>query len=441
VLAESFLPGVDIPLPDEPPPDDWSSLPRNGSRRSDGAPPAANADLGAVVDGARFILDAPPQVAPIWGDGSRVLWASGEALMIAGPQGLGKTTLAGLLVKALLGAQDDVLGLPVTPSERRVLYLAMDRPRQISRSLRRQFSEADRDRLADRLIVRQGPPPADLAAQPHLLAAMAEAYGAGVVIVDSLKDAAVGLSDDTVGASYNRARQRALAAGCEVAELHHTVKRGPGGGPPSTVADIYGSTWLTSGAGSIVLLSGDPGDPIVGMRHVKQPAEEVGPYRLLHDQTAGLLTVEHAADFVAMARACGPDGLTARTAAAALTDKPQPGRADIEKARRKLDALAASGVLMRLDGGRGGTGEQRSPAAYFIAPEAHCGQSRPITPGGKTAGQANHGHSGDFDPHAGHGPITAKPKTAGQANHTTNHANHGAGNHVSPPLFRGGERD
>jgi hypothetical protein len=48
-----------------------------------------------LVDGARFILDQPSTIPAVWGEGAQVLWAEGEALMIAGGQGLGKTTLAG----------------------------------------------------------------------------------------------------------------------------------------------------------------------------------------------------------------------------------------------------------------------------------------------------------------------------------------------------------
>jgi hypothetical protein len=36
-------------------------------------------------------------------------------------------------------------------------------------------------------------------------------------------------------------------------------------------------TWLTSGAGSVILLNGQPGDPIVSLHHLKQPAAAVGP--------------------------------------------------------------------------------------------------------------------------------------------------------------------
>lgn len=387
-----------------------------------------------AIDGAAFILDQPAEVPAIWGEGSRVLWAPGEALMIAGPQGVGKTTLAGQILGALLGVTATVLGLPVAEFRGLILYLAMDRPRQISRSLRRQFSEKDRPLLAGRLIVRPGPPLADLAANPTLLAAMARYYGASVVIVDSLKDAVVGLSDDAVAASYNRARQHLLASGCELIELHHVVKRTSKNDQPGSAVDsIYGSTWLTSGCGSVVLISGEPGDPIVGFRHVKQPAEEVGPYRLLHDQDAGTLSIEHGVDLLELVKASGPDGVTAKDAAVAITEKPQPSRSDIEKARRKLDKLVEADVLVRMEGGRGG-GDTRTPAAWFLAQDTNHGQSR-----SEAKLQVNGNHA-LFDPPGNHEaitPITHTNESAGQRNHASNHANHAAGNHVSPGPYKG----
>ena len=318
------------------------------------------AESERAVDGAVFILDAPTTVPALWGEGPAVLWPEDEALMIAGPQGLCKTTLAGLLVRAQLGLGDGlVLGLPVADTGGRILYLAMDRPRQIARSLRRQFTEADRDVLAERLTILPGPPSADLAAQPTLLTGLAEHYGADIVYVDSLKDAALRLSTDEVGAAYNRARQHLLMTGCQLCELHHTVKRGPDGGAPKGIADVYGSAWLTNGCGSVMLLSGEPGDPIIGMQHVKQPAGEVGPWRLLSDPVAGQLTIEHEADLVDLVRAKGVDGLNARDAAVVLFDTDKPTKAQKEKARRKLAGLETAGLLVSV--------EHAGATAWFLA--------------------------------------------------------------------------
>jgi hypothetical protein len=345
---------------------DGTPLPTNGNGQhaTNGADTAA--DYGAI-DGGAFIFDEPATIPAVWGEGGEVLWAEGESMMIAGQQGLGKTTLAGQLVRALLGLGDGtVLGLPVAETDRPILYLAMDRPRQIARAMRRQFSPDERRILAERLIVRRGPPPADLAAHPTLLAAMAEHHGAGIVIVDSLKDAALGLSNDEVGAAWNRARQHLLAADRQLCELHHCVKRGPNGGPIKDINDVYGSAWLTNGCGSVLLLTGEPGDPLVGFKHVKQPAEELGPWQLGHDQIAGLLTVEHRVDLLALVNAAGVDGLTAKGAAIAITQKQEPSNGDIAKARRKLIKLEADGDLVQFEGTKGGA-DGGTPSAWFLA--------------------------------------------------------------------------
>lgn len=352
------------------------------------------------VSGAEFVLDTPAGIPAIWGRDNSVLWSAGEALMLAGGQGLGKTTLALALVRELLGlGSGSLLGLPVNADVGRVLYLAMDRPNQIARAAGRIFGEADRQVLADSLHVWRGPPTRDLAANPGTLARMVEYYDAGVVVVDSLKDAAVSLSEDRVGAQWNRARQNVLALGCQVLELHHPKKRNPLT-PRSalSVDDVYGSTWLTSGCGSVVLLAGEPGDPIVSFRHVKQPADEVGPYRLLHDQKTGVMSVDHAVDLVAMVRAAGVDGLTAKGAAQAITEKKAPTRADVEKARRKLEHLATAGLLVAIEGSRGG-GETRQSTAWFLAEN----QSRAIHEFGETAGR---GITQPFDDSDYHASIT-----------------------------------
>ena len=313
-----------------------------------------------LVGGGSFVLDIPDVIPALWGHGEDVLWAEGESLMIAGPPGLGKTTLALQLIHAQLGLGDGtVLGLPVPPRDGRILYLAMDRPRQIARAAKRLFRRENRVAL-ERLVVWQGPPPADIAQNPILLLKLARAAGADTVYLDSVKDAAIGLSDDATGAGYNRARQLLLAGGVELVELHHTVKRGANGGPPAAIADVYGSAWITAGTGSVVLLSGDPGDPIVGFKHVRHPAGEVGPFMVRHDQTAGVLTVDGQVDLAELATTVGFGGLTAKYAAAVLFSATEPTAQQVEKARRRLDKLVKGGGLRREDGVQGG-----APARWF----------------------------------------------------------------------------
>lgn len=310
------------------------------------------------AEGGSFILDTPPNPTPLWGSGDDVLLADGEALVIAGGQGAGKTTLAQQLALGRCGFDEfaTLLGYPVQPGKR-VLYLAMDRPRQAARSFRRMVGDAWRDELNARLVVWQGPPPGDLARHPSVLVTMCRKAAADTVIVDSLKDAAVGLSDDEVGAGWNRARQMAITAGVQVVELHHNRKAISGAkAERATIDDLYGSTWITSGAGSVVLLAGAPGDPIVRLQHVKQPASEVGPLQIVHDHTIGRSTVWHAADLLTVVAAT-PGGLTAVDAARALFESEKPTPSEREKARRKLDRLVAEGSLAVLDEGNKAAGQ------------------------------------------------------------------------------------
>lgn len=336
----------DMPPDDEPP-------------ERDESPQAATSRR--FVPGGSFVLDVPDIPPSVWGRDADVLWAEGEALMLAAPQGVGKTTVAFQVVRARLGLQSAVLGFPVTPGKRRLLYMAMDRPAQAQRAAARLFAKDDRQVLDERLIVWKGPPPMDLAKHPGVLAAMCEQADADTVVIDSLKDAALELSKDEVGSGWNRARQLAITNGVQVLELHHTRKTGVGGGEPNTIADIYGSAWLTNGAGSVISLYGAPGDPIVSFRHLKQPMNEVGPFKVSHDHAAGTSEVMHGANLLDLVRARGAEGLTAKVAASALFETPTPTAAQVEKARRRMERLRADGTLARIDPSASGV-----PATYYL---------------------------------------------------------------------------
>lgn len=217
------------------------------------------------VDGATFLTETADRIECLWGDEDRALWAKGESTLITGPPGHGKSTLAQNLVLGLAGLCERVLDLPVhqLQGDEFVLYLAADRPAQIARSFKRMVAEEDLPALAQRLCVRRGPVDEDVAKDEKqylkMIQQAEEARGGrcAVVIVDSLKDMATGLSDDAVGAAVNRARQRVLNTGREMLELHHQRKAQQGGGKPKTLSDVYGSTWIAAGAGSVVLVWAD----------------------------------------------------------------------------------------------------------------------------------------------------------------------------------------
>jgi hypothetical protein len=244
--------------------------------------------------GGSFILDVPPDTPAVWGDGRRVLWAEGEGFMINGPQGIGKGTLAQQLALALLGVrEDELLGLPVKQVDGAyVLYLAMDRPAQVARSLRRMIGEDDRSLLDAGLVVWQGPLPFNLLKEPRKLLDWATTEfdrRPTHIIVDSYKDIASNLSSEETGFAVNQAAQECLADGIEWLALHHGRKGSVGNAKPNKLDDVYGSTWLTSGLGSVLTLWGKAGDTLVEGLHLKQPAEPV-QMMVAHDHQTGTST-------------------------------------------------------------------------------------------------------------------------------------------------------
>ncbi|MFE6406541.1 hypothetical protein ACFVOR_06355 [Streptomyces sp. NPDC057837] len=117
------------------------------------------------------------------------------------------------------------------------------------------------------------------------------------------------------------------------------------------MADVYGSTWLTAGAGSVILLDGDAGDSVVTLKHLKQPVNAIGPVDIIHDHETGISTMEEKADLVALAHRTP---LTARDTAKVLFDVERPSKAQKETARRKLDATCRAGQLQKVPAAVGG---------------------------------------------------------------------------------------
>lgn len=299
-------------------------------------------NTNSYATGAQFVLDEDASLTPRWGKGTEVLWAKGESAFMAGPAGVGKTTITHQLMGALVGILPEVLGYPVIEAQR-VLYLALDRPSQIRRAMRRIFGEQHRETLAERLVVWRTPLPQDIGKHPGILLDLAQRFGCDVVIIDSLKDAAVGLSDDEVGGNVNRAIQACLAAGVDVFILHHQ-RKGQGGSKPTSLEDVYGNTWIVAGAGSVILLWGEAGSELVELTHLKQPADPVGPLKLEHNHHEGRTMVTHGWDALSFLRMKGAKGATLVDAAQAEHGTTDLSDARKKKTERKLRALVRGGL-------------------------------------------------------------------------------------------------
>jgi hypothetical protein len=303
------------------------------------------------VDGASFAFDQPENPESIWGTDDEVVWMPGESLLVVGPDGVGKTTKMQQLWLARAGLRDELLGLPVTPAEGVCVYLAMDRPAQAARSFRRMVDEEQAGTLRERLAVWKGPLPINVLEHPWTFADWIQAEFPLVsdIFIDSLKDLAPKLSEDETGSKLNMARQELLARGLQMVEGHHQRKEQRGQGAPKTLADVYGSRWLTAGAGSVLLLWGEPGDPVVELLHLKQPLEPFGPHRVIHDHRRGRSELYEPGNLLETIERTAGGMLVADAARALYETSATPTPSQVEKARRKLNKLVEKGQAERRD--------------------------------------------------------------------------------------------
>jgi replicative DNA helicase len=320
--------------------------------------------LERVVGGATFLHLKGGDASAVWGTGNRILWSSGEPCFLAGRQGLGKSTIAQQLVLARAGIKPPTfLDFDVASDPRPVLYFASDRASQVARSLARMVTEEDLPALEERVFVFSGPPTFDVRAEPQILLRIAERLGVGTVVIDSAKDLAPDLEEGKTGSIFNAAMQHLATANIEVLILHHVRKSQGQNRKPRSLDDVYGSTFLTAGAGSVLMLWGEAGDPLVELLHLKQPMEHVGTLRLAHDHQSGTTTLAEPQVKALDVLRRSQHGLTARDLAALKAEGRDPRPADVERARRELDRLVADQLAHRRDGDK----SRSLPTTYVAA--------------------------------------------------------------------------
>lgn len=297
--------------------------------------------------GGDWLLDAPDKIPAIWGD-DRVAWAKGQSLWLVGKTGVGKTTLATSLILSAIGVgPNEVLGMPVNPIEGFAIYMAMDRPTQIQQAIRRRVQESDREALNAKLRFWPGPPLADMGLYPEHLATELRGRGVGLVIIDSAKDAVVKIDENDSGTGFNRATQYLLAAGIEVLILHHLKKSSSGG-----IEDVYGSSMLTNGAGSVIALRGEPGSDEIELDHLKQPGRPIDDIKYIQDSEAGTMALVqewYPAQYLQNLCRATETGATVADATHARLGYYSDDRKEIEKTRRALDALVKKGVATKTE--------------------------------------------------------------------------------------------
>ncbi|TFC06752.1 bifunctional DNA primase/polymerase [Cryobacterium mannosilyticum] len=252
----------------------------------------------AAVDGFEFMFGEIAEDVPVWGDGDDLLWTEGGGLMIPSDQGLGKSFTAQQITLGRLGlGPGNLLGLTLhrLAEDKIIVYLALDRPRQIARSMARLFkTEAERAIARQRLRIWTKPVPVDVLGDTHAFADwLQDTFGSNIgdVIVDSVKDLTpANLSNGEVGQALDMAWKECRARGMSTLLLHHERKTGNDDSRANrlpSLDNIYGSVWLTSGMDSVLHIQGKQGANIVTYTHLKPIIELVDPIDAMHDQDKG----------------------------------------------------------------------------------------------------------------------------------------------------------
>jgi replicative DNA helicase len=323
-----------------------------------------------LTDGLVFALDAAGDVVAVWGSGTDVAWAKGEPTLLVAPDGLGKTSLAQRLALPLVGVGSDMLGLPVEQADGMVLYVAADRPKQGARSLWRMLQglgAQDHGKIKAGLLVWRGPLPFDIVKDdPSSLAEWAAGFGASHLIIDSLGFVVAKLSDDETGSAIARSFAAVSVAGIELFANYHPRKATAENKKPDSLADVYGSRWITSACGSVLSLWGNPGDPVMELRQLKSPSGEVGPVTIELEHETGAFSLLADTDLLGVLRA-SPAWMTARDGAAYMQGASEKARE--VKARRRFTRFERDGLAHRREG-EAIRGSVKAPDRWFQTPPA-----------------------------------------------------------------------
>jgi replicative DNA helicase len=302
----------------------------------------------ALLDPGGVIFDRPATPEAVWGRGTQVIAARGEPTIIYGPTGLGKTTIIQRLLLSAIGVgPETVLEFPVRRINGKILYIAADRPAQAMQSLRRMVEPGDRHVLDERWLwdsrrtFRVSPD------EPDRLLRLAETAGVELVAIDGVKDVLDGVISDEGGLAYNNTVQTCVANGVDVIAAHHPRKATSDGRGKLSLDDVYGSTWLTAGSGSVIALDGAAGEGVASWKQLKMPADQVGPFDIHIDYQTGSICTLGPRDLLAFLDERGSSGATTAEATRYATGKEYPSETDKKRITRALQGHEKDGHVLK----------------------------------------------------------------------------------------------
>ena len=327
-------------------------------------------DFGDAIDGAAWGTKVPETLPAIWGYGERAYWTSGEFGILYGGDGTNKTTLAHGLLAGMLSfpGREKVLGYPVTPlrPDVAVIYLALDRPRQIERSWSRFHPGEYQDLTEGRLVVWPKGVPSEVINHPEWFLPWLEELAwrevkkrPGAVIIDNAIDA-FGDFAKTENATLAGWILNDLARNDvdTLALAHDKKEQGatPRKFPPASMDGLYGGRNFRAKSGTVVNLWKPPGNDIglLTVTQFKEPSEQIPRATFLVDPATARMTPLNDLDLWTYLEKSGQE-IDLKTAAS-MDHKKDGGdltAAEKEATRRKLDGWVETGEVESRKTGKG----------------------------------------------------------------------------------------
>lgn len=248
-----------------------------------------------VFPAGDWALDEPETTRAVVGRGQRILWATGETLMICADTGNGKSTLTQNIIRAGIGLIPDILSLAVRDFKS-VLYVAADRPSQIRSSLRRMVNESNRQVWNDRVYIHHGPPEFVINEEPQRLLPFVRELSEKLnrppfdcLVLDSLKDVVSKMDENEDGININRSLQSVCQQGLQVGVNIHPRKMGNGRDKERNpiLDDVGGNKNIIAGAGSVLYIGAPGNDGNNELYHLKSPAEPIEGYSIFMERRTG----------------------------------------------------------------------------------------------------------------------------------------------------------
>lgn len=142
--------------------------------------------------------------------------------------------------------------------------------------------------------------------------------------------------------------QLCIVNGIDVLSLHHPRKGNQENKRTKlSLDDVYGSTWVTAGQGSVIALNGIAGTGTAAFSHLKQPADEISGFDVSFDYDLGTVTTIGNRDIREYLSSLQGRGVSTAQVVGFVTRGTSYTEATRKRVLRRLNRLAEYGDINR----------------------------------------------------------------------------------------------